>query len=41
MIDPEDDEDFGPEPRPTKPIEVKLDGCKDLDWSLEPDEMDF
>jgi hypothetical protein len=41
-LDPEDDvEDYDPEPRPTKPIEVKLDGIKDLDWHLELDELDF
>ena len=39
--DPEDEDDILLEPRPTKPIEVKLDGLKDLEWALEPDEMDF
>ena len=37
--DPEDDVLL--EPRPTNPIEVKLDGLKDLEWALESDEMDF
>lgn len=42
MIKPEEDKnDYGLEPRPTKPIEVKLNGCKDLDWHLELDEQNF
>jgi len=40
VIEPEDSE-VSLEPRPTKPIEVKLDGCKDLDWHLELDELEF